>query len=173
LLTALVAGATLLTEAEPQPAGAHQRPAGTRPAGLSGRPDLLGLTESFGPYCGHRLDADLPPAKAGSCGRPFPGVEVRVVDPDTGGERPLGEQGEISLRGPNLMRGILGRARSSVFTVDGWYRTGDLGRLDEDGYLWFGGRIDDPGEVERGPGGGLAAAAGPAPGDRPCHHPDP
>ena len=54
-----------------------------------------------------------------------------------------GEQGEIWLRGPNLLRGICGRARSSVFTPDGAYRTGDLGRLDEDGYLWYAGRLDD------------------------------
>jgi acyl-CoA synthetase (AMP-forming)/AMP-acid ligase II len=45
--------------------------------------------------------------------------------------------------GPNLLRGICGRVRSAVFTPDGFSRAGDLGRLDEDGYLWFGGRLDD------------------------------
>ena len=54
-----------------------------------------------------------------------------------------GDQGEIWFRGPNLLRGICGRVRSSVFAVDGSYRTGDLGRLDEDGYLWYAGRLDD------------------------------
>ena len=65
------------------------------------------------------------------CGRPFAGVEVRIVD------------GEIQLRGPHLMRGICGRIRSELFAAEGWYATGDLGRLDADGYLWFEGRRDD------------------------------
>jgi acyl-CoA synthetase (AMP-forming)/AMP-acid ligase II len=184
LLTALVAGATLLTEAEPEPGrtlellqreratlfrgwpdqaarlAAHPAfpaadlsslgdgslgavlPAARRPA-PGARPNLFGMTETFGPYCGDRLDVDMPPAKHGSCGRPFAGTEVRIADPGAGAEVPAGEQGEIWLRGPNLMRGICGRHRSTVFTPDGWYRTGDLGRLDEDGYLWFGGRLDD------------------------------
>jgi len=184
LLSTLVAGATLLTEAEPEPAGtlellARQRatlfrgwpdqatrlaghPAfadadlsslrdGSLPAVLpperrpapGSRANLFGMTETFGTYCGERLDTDLPPGKAGSCGRPFAGVELRVVDPDRGSELAAGEQGEIWLRGPNLLRGICGRLRSSVFTAEGWYRTGDLGRLDADGYLWHAGRLDD------------------------------
>jgi acyl-CoA synthetase (AMP-forming)/AMP-acid ligase II len=184
LLTALAAGATLLTEAEPDPAStlellqreratlfrgwpeqaarlaAHPAFAGAdlsslgdgslaavlppqrRPA-PGARANLFGMTESFGPYCGDRLDTDLPPGKFGSCGRPFAGVEVRIVGHGKGPELPGGEQGEIWLRGPSLMRGICGRVRSSVFTADGWYPTGDLGRLDGDGYLWFGGRLDD------------------------------
>lgn len=184
LITALVAGATLLTEAEPEPSrtldllqrervtlfrgwpdqaarlAAHPAfadadlssltdaslgavlPPERRPA-PGARANLFGMTESFGPYCGDRLDTDMPPDKHGSCGRPFPGVEVRVADPDSGAEAPVGEQGEIWLRGPNLLRGIRGRHRSDVFTSDGWYRTGDLGRLDADGYLWYAGRLDD------------------------------
>jgi acyl-CoA synthetase (AMP-forming)/AMP-acid ligase II len=101
------------------------------------------MTESFGPYCGDRLDADMPADKHGSCGRPFSGVEVRVVDTETGEPVVPGEEGEILLRGPNMMRGIGGRPRSTVFTVDEYYRTGDLGRLDDDGYLWYAGRVDD------------------------------
>ena len=101
------------------------------------------MTETFGPYCGERLDTDMPPDKHGSCGRPFAGIEVRIVDPDSGAEIPAGEQGEIWLRGPNLLRGICGRVRSTVFTTDGSYRTGDLGHLDDGGYLFYAGRLDD------------------------------
>ena len=184
LLTVLVAGATMLTEAEPEPSrtleflvreratlfrgwpdqaarlAAHRGfadvdlsalrdgslgavlPTERRP--LPGaRANLFGMTETFGPYCGDRLDLDLPQEKFGSCGRPFEGVEVRIVDPEARREVARGGEGEIWLRGDNLLRGICGRLRSSVFTEDGWYRTGDLGQLDEDGYLWSCGRRDD------------------------------
>jgi acyl-CoA synthetase (AMP-forming)/AMP-acid ligase II len=184
LLSALVAGATLLTESEPDPprtleflarervtlfrgwpdqaarlaaspgfAGADLSslrdgslgavlPPERRPA-PGARANLFGMTETFGPYCGDKLDRDLPLDKFGSCGRPFEGVEVRIVDPDTREEVPAGEEGEIWLRGDHLLRGICGRVRSTVFTEDGSYRTGDLGRLDENGYLWSSGRLDD------------------------------
>jgi acyl-CoA synthetase (AMP-forming)/AMP-acid ligase II len=118
------------------------------------------MTESGGPYCGARLDADLPAAKHGSCGRPFAGIEVRVVDPDSRDVVPAGVQGEIQLRGPNMMRGISGRTRDELFDAEGYYSTGDLGSLDADGYLWYAGRRDDmfkvkgatvyPSEVESG-----------------------
>ncbi len=124
------------------------------------RANLFGMTESGGPYCGARLDIDLPAAKHGSCGRPFAGIEVRIVDPDRGDVVTPGVSGEIQLRGPNMMRAICGRTRCELFDAEGWYATGDLGRLDEDGYLWFAGRRDDmfkvkgatvyPTEVESG-----------------------
>ena len=71
--------------------------------------------------------------KEGSCGQVFDGVEVRVVDLDTGAPVADGETGELQLRGPNLMRGICGRTRAEVFTDDGFYATGDVGHLDADG----------------------------------------
>jgi acyl-CoA synthetase (AMP-forming)/AMP-acid ligase II len=118
------------------------------------------MTESGGPYCGAHLDTDLPADKHGSCGRPFAGIEVRVVDPESGAAVAPGVQGEILLRGSNMMRGICGRIRSEVFDADGWYATGDLGKLDADGWLWYAGRRDDmfkvsgatvyPSEVEAG-----------------------
>ena len=101
------------------------------------------MTETFGPYCGDRLDTDLPPEKYGSCGRPFEGIEVRIFDPESGHPCAPGVDGEIAVRGPNVMRGICGRTRTETFDVDGFYRTGDLGTLDADGYLWYRGRSDD------------------------------
>jgi acyl-CoA synthetase (AMP-forming)/AMP-acid ligase II len=101
------------------------------------------MTESFGPYTGDPLDRDLPVGKEGSCGRPFADVEIRVVDPDTGVPLAADAIGELQIRGRNLMRGICGRVRSDVFTADGFYPTGDLGFIDDDGYIFFRGRRDD------------------------------
>jgi len=108
-----------------------------------GRANLFGMTESFGPYSGYVLDRDMPPDKWGSCGRPFAGMGVRIVDPDTGALLDPGETGAIQVGGRNILRGICGREREELFTVDGWYDTGDLGCLDADGFLWFSGRADE------------------------------
>ena len=107
------------------------------------RANLFGMTETFGPYCADPLDQDMPPESWGSCGTPFPGVQVRITTPETGEARPPGEHGEIQVRGTHLMRGICGRSREEVFTRDGWYRTGDIGHLDDTGRLWHHGRLDD------------------------------
>lgn len=123
------------------------------------RATLFGMTEAFGPYCGHDPDTDMPPAAWGSCGKPFPGMEVRIVDTDTGRPIPAGTVGMIQIRGPHTLRGICRRSREELFTADGFYPTGDLGRLTEEGFLFYHGRADDmfkvsgatvyPGEVER------------------------
>jgi len=107
------------------------------------RANLFGMTETFGPYAGSRLDTDLPTSARGSCGRPFADVEVRIADPESGRAVPTGDQGVIELRGPNLMRGICGRTREDTFLADGYYSTGDLGSVDDDGYLFYAGRADD------------------------------
>jgi acyl-CoA synthetase (AMP-forming)/AMP-acid ligase II len=101
------------------------------------------MTETFGPYCGDRLDRDLPERARGSCGRPFDGLELRIADTATGSPLPPGETGEIQLRGRNLMRGICSRTRDTTFDADGYYHTGDLGYGDGDHYLWYEGRLDD------------------------------
>ncbi|NMO02746.1 long-chain fatty acid--CoA ligase [Gordonia sp. TBRC 11910] len=81
--------------------------------------------------------------KPGTVGLPFPGQEVRIVD-SAGNELPSGEAGEITVRGPNVMRGYLGRPQdTAAVIVDGWLRTGDVGRLDEDGYLSVVGRFKE------------------------------
>ncbi len=117
-------------------------PPGQRPA-PGARPILFGMTETAGVYSGGRLDVDLPDDERGSCGQPFDGVEVKIVDPDSGGPVAPGELGEIRVRGRNVMRGVCGSTRQATFEPDGFYRTGDLGRLDADGFLWFEGRADD------------------------------
>ncbi|BBY79432.1 acyl--CoA ligase [Mycolicibacterium pulveris] len=107
------------------------------------RARLFGMTESFGPYCGFRADTDMPRSSWGSCGKPFAGMEVRIVDTDTGEPVPAGTIGEIQLRGPHMMRGICRRSREELFTPDGYYPTGDLGHFDGDGFMFYHGRSDD------------------------------
>ena len=107
------------------------------------RAKLFGMTESFGPYCGFPADTDMPRSAWGSCGQPFPGMTVRIVDTDSGTTLPAGEVGVIQIRGPHVMQGICGRHRHEVFTADGFYATGDLGHLDAEGFLFYHGRTDD------------------------------
>lgn len=107
------------------------------------RAKLFGMTESFGPYCGYAADTDMPRSAWGSCGKPFDGMEVRIVDPDDGMPVARGTIGMIQLRGPHVMRGICRRSRDDLFTADGFYPTGDLGHLDDDGFMFYHGRSDD------------------------------
>ena len=73
--------------------------------------------------------------KPGSIGTPIRGVEMRVVD-DHGNEVPQGEVGEIVIRGDNIMKGYWQRPDATAAAIpDGWFRSGDLGRVDEDGYF--------------------------------------
>ena len=101
----------------------------------------LGMTESHGPHSIEPLHVELPEGKEESFGRSVPGIERRIVDPETGVDLPPGEAGEIWIRGYPLMLGLLGRDRAEVFEPGGWYRTGDTGRLDADGHLYFQGRL--------------------------------
>jgi acyl-CoA synthetase (AMP-forming)/AMP-acid ligase II len=107
------------------------------------RARLFGMTEAFGPYCGYPADTDMPRSAWGSCGKPFAGMEVRIVDTDTGEAVPSGTVGMIQIRGPHIMRGMCRRSRQELFTPDGYYPTGDLGHLDDDGFMFYHGRSDD------------------------------
>jgi long-chain acyl-CoA synthetase len=78
--------------------------------------------------------------RPGSVGRPLPGVELRLVTA-TGAEAATGEEGEIRVRSRSTSAGYLGGAADSPLDDDGWLRTGDIGRLDEDGYLYLTGRL--------------------------------
>jgi acyl-CoA synthetase (AMP-forming)/AMP-acid ligase II len=102
----------------------------------------LGMTETLGPHSFANKDP-LPPGKDGSFGFSVPGVEHRIVDPVTLEEVPVGETGEVWLRGYSLMVGLHKRERADTFTSDGWYRTGDSGRFDADGHFYFLGRMGD------------------------------
>ena len=80
-----------------------------------------------------------------SAGRLVSGAELKVVDPDSLDEVPTGEQGELWFRTKQLMKGYHNKpdATSEAITEDGWFRTGDIGRVDEDGYIFVEDRLKD------------------------------
>ena len=83
------------------------------------------------------------PVKPGSCGIPLPGVEFRFGDVAKPGEYvALGEKGEILVRGPNVMKGYW-RSTGDAMTPDGFFPTGDVGYMDEDGYIYIVDRTKD------------------------------
>ncbi len=107
------------------------------------RSNPLGMSESFAIHSAEPIGTALPDDKVDAAGRAVNGIERRVVDRETGEELPSGELGELQLRGGALMRGFYGVPRDQVFTPDGWYPTGDLVRIDADGYAYFVGRTGD------------------------------
>lgn len=136
------------------------------------RTDLSALryVESFGPFARHPrvrapLDAWSPRAAYGlsetftlvtstpsdtpaairdrAQGRILPGNAIRIVDPASGTSRPAGADGEIAVAGATLMKGYVGVPPSQTFDADGFFRTGDAGSVDADGYLHWTGRTSD------------------------------
>jgi len=95
----------------------------------------------------------------GSCGLPVVGVAVRIVDPTTGADLDAGLEGELIVRGPNVMVGYHNKPKETATALkDGWYHTGDLAKADLNGYLTITGRLKEliirggqniaPGEIE-------------------------
>ena len=105
----------------------------------------LGMTETGGPHTAcppNEVGRVLPEDMRGSFGRSLPGVEHRIVDPETNQVLGDGEQGEICVRGYNLMLGIYKHERFEVFDEEGWFRTGDRGVF-RNGYLFYFGRLGE------------------------------
>jgi acyl-[acyl-carrier-protein]-phospholipid O-acyltransferase / long-chain-fatty-acid--[acyl-carrier-protein] ligase len=81
-------------------------------------------------------------AKRGRIGHPLPGITVRIADPETLQPLPVGQPGLLLVRGPNVMQGYLGRQEKTAEVLrDGWYVTGDIATLDEDGFLTITDRL--------------------------------
>jgi long-chain acyl-CoA synthetase len=105
----------------------------------------LEVREGYGCTESSALISAQPPdeRRLGSVGKPVPGVQVRIVGPDAEILGP-GEDGEICVRGPVVMSGYWGAPEATAQTVrDGWLHTGDVGHLDDDGYLYVVDRIKD------------------------------
>jgi acyl-[acyl-carrier-protein]-phospholipid O-acyltransferase/long-chain-fatty-acid--[acyl-carrier-protein] ligase len=80
--------------------------------------------------------------KPGSVGHPIPGVAARIVDRDTGTDLPIGEEGLLLVKGGNMMAGYLHEPERTAEVIrDGWYVTGDIARLDEDGFIFITDRL--------------------------------
>jgi acyl-CoA synthetase (AMP-forming)/AMP-acid ligase II len=105
---------------------------------------VFGQTEASGFISQTELDDD-PEVKALTLGHPLPHVDARVVDPASGAVVPLGEVGELQIRGPNVMRGYHGLPDQTAQAIvdGGWLRTGDLVTMDERGYLRIAGRLKE------------------------------
>ena len=103
--------------------------------------ERYGMTETnmntSNPYEGER--------RAGTVGFPLPGVELKVCDPESGEEVPQGEVGMVEVRGPNVFKGYwqMPEKTAAELREDGFFITGDLGRIDEDGYVHIVGRDKD------------------------------
>lgn len=103
--------------------------------------ERYGMTETnmntSNPYLGKRLP--------GSVGLPLPGVEIRICDLQSGAPVARGEAGSIEIRGPNVFKGYwrMPEKTREEFCEDGFFKSGDVGHMDEDGYVWIAGRSKD------------------------------
>ena len=101
-----------------------------------------GMTETCGIITS--ISADHFVDKPASCGPAMPAFESKVVNPDSGVEMPLGEAGELWVRGGHVIRGYLNREEATAESiVDGWLRTGDMAKKDEDDFIFIVDRIKD------------------------------
>jgi acyl-CoA synthetase (AMP-forming)/AMP-acid ligase II len=99
-----------------------------------------GLSEAT---CASTINPVTGPRRPGTVGIAFPGQQIRIID-QTGAEVATGMDGQVTIAGPNVMRGYLGRPDETArVIVDGWLHTGDIGHLDADGYLTLVGRSKD------------------------------
>jgi acyl-[acyl-carrier-protein]-phospholipid O-acyltransferase/long-chain-fatty-acid--[acyl-carrier-protein] ligase len=81
-------------------------------------------------------------ARRGTIGQPLPGVSVRIVDPESGQMLPANQAGMLLVKGPNVMKGYLGRPDKTAEVLrDGWYTTGDIASMEEDGFLTITDRL--------------------------------
>ena len=112
--------------------------------GVTGISNLYGMTETCGQFTMWTPGEPLA-QRVGGNGRPQPGNKIRIVDPDSSAELPAGATGEIQMRGPTITQGYFANAEAmaSGFSHDGWFRSGDLGRIGDDGELIYVARLKE------------------------------
>jgi acyl-CoA synthetase (AMP-forming)/AMP-acid ligase II len=138
-LTSDTAAIARLTNAGPvllNPERAHLNPTPSAPPDEAFA-NAYGMTETLSSHTSLPRGQQLTPDKKGSCGRPMPGVTLKVVDEATGAALGTGQIGELLVRGYCLMDGLYKKDRDETFTPDGFYPTGDIGWIDEDGHVFI------------------------------------
>ena len=106
-----------------------------------------GTTETSGPACVNVADhrcgmVEQKGTKLGTVGRPIPGVVARTIDPDTKQPLPTGTEGIVCIKGSNIMLGYLNQPeKAAKVLIDGWYETGDMGLVDDEGFVKITGRM--------------------------------
>jgi acyl-CoA synthetase (AMP-forming)/AMP-acid ligase II len=145
-----------------------------RPADTELRHNMLGLTEAGSVVLIDADETDQPEHRRGSFGKPAPGLEAKIVNPENGMPVEDGALGELYIRGPCLMQWYHKRSREECFDADGWLHTDDLAATDNDGFVYYIGRRGSmiktaganvsPAEVEQAiakvTGGGVAHVFG-------------
>jgi len=109
-------------------------------------PNVVCFEGGYGLSETHTVDTYFPADGIhwGTHGKVIPGGRIRILDPDTGRELPPGEQGEIVLNSPGVFKGYWNKPEATAKTLrDGWVHTGDMGKVDADGYLTFMGRFKE------------------------------
>jgi fatty-acyl-CoA synthase len=104
----------------------------------------FGMTEAAGTVCTGML-TDTLKSRVTRLGHPLPGLELRIVDPESGADTPIGQRGEVYVRGYSTLEGYYKDAEktAAALDVDGWYHTGDIGSMDARGTIMFHGRTRD------------------------------
>ncbi len=117
-------------------------PVAIRPTDVELHHNMLGMTETGSVCLATDDEAQQPEHRRGSFGKPVPDFEAKIVDPE-GTTTDVGVVGELCLRGPALMEGYCGKERHETFDNDGWYHSGDLFHVDDEGFYYFHGRFGD------------------------------